>query len=140
MIGARNRFTPALLAIGIGVFVVGIWLLRTHDPSAAGSLFPPCPFHELTGLFCPGCGITRALHALVHFDFTRAIAMNALFVLSLPLIAAMVAEGFVRRPLLPPQISRIMFDGRWWIAALVLFGIMRNVPGFQWLAPGGLLV
>ena len=27
-----------------------------------------CPFHQLTGLFCPGCGITTACIALLRGD------------------------------------------------------------------------
>lgn len=119
--------------------MAAVWLLRTFDPNTAGSLFPPCPFHAITGLFCPGCGITRALHALVHFDLVRALAMNALVVLSLPLLAVMVVQGFTQRALLPKSVARVVFDGRWWIGALLVFGIARNLPGLEILAPGGLL-
>ena len=28
--------------------------------------YPPCAFHMLTGLYCPGCGGTRAVRALMH--------------------------------------------------------------------------
>ena len=129
----------ATAAVVVAVVALGVWLLRTFDPSATGSLFPSCVFHDLTGWYCPGCGITRALHALVHFDLARALAMNAFLVLSLPLLAAMTIQGFTQRPWLPAGIKRVLFDGRWWIAALVVYGVVRNLPGFEWLAPGGLL-
>lgn len=29
----------------------------------------PCLFHEITGLYCPGCGGTRALKALLKGEF-----------------------------------------------------------------------
>jgi hypothetical protein len=125
----------AIAAVALGAAVAGIWLLRTFDPNATGSLFPSCPFHALTGWYCPGCGITRALHALVHFDVTRALAMNALVVLGLPLLAVMALQGLTQRALLP----RVAFDGRAWIVVLLVFGVVRNLPGFAWLAPGGLL-
>ena len=129
----------ATAAVGGAMVALGVWLLRTFDPSATGSLFPSCIFHDLTGWYCPGCGITRALHALVHFDLARALAMNAFLVLSLPLLAAMTVQGFMQRPWLPAGIKRVLFDGRWWITALVVYGVVRNLPGFEWLAPGGLL-
>jgi hypothetical protein len=131
--------TAAIAFVGLGVATLGIWLLRTFDPSAAGSLFPSCLFHDVTGWYCPGCGITRALHALVHFDLAHAGAMNAMLVLSLPLLAVMAAQGFTQRALLPAAVSRVVFDGRWWIGALLVFGVLRNLPGFEWLAPGGVL-
>lgn len=117
----------------------GIALLRSFDPNTAGSWFPSCLFHDVTGWYCPGCGITRALHALVHFDLMRAFAMNAFFVLSLPLLAAMVWQGATQRAFLPKVVQRFVFDGRCWIGALLVFGLARNLPGFEMLAPGGLL-
>lgn len=136
---AVSRSAAGWLAALACTGLAAVWLLRTFDPNTAGSLFPPCPFHAITGLFCPGCGITRALHALVHFDLARAFAMNALVVASLPLLAVMVVQGFTQRALLPKSVARVVFDGRWWIGALLVFGVVRNLSGFAWLAPGGLL-
>lgn len=135
-----SRTALAATAAGaLAAVALGVWVLRTFDPSAAGGLFPSCVFHDLTGWYCPGCGITRALHALVHFDLRRALAMNALLVLGLPLLAAMALQGLTRRAWLPTAVSRLAFDGRWWIGALLVFGVARNLPAFAWLAPGGLL-
>lgn len=35
-----------------------------------------CPFHELTGLYCPGCGGTRSLTALMHGHPLLAVHEN----------------------------------------------------------------
>ncbi len=45
------------------------------DPSTAG-FFPACPFLVLTGLACPGCGMTRGLHALLHGDVLGTLDYN----------------------------------------------------------------
>jgi hypothetical protein len=37
-----------------------------------------CPFRAITGLLCPGCGMTRAFCALGHLEFRRAIHFNAI--------------------------------------------------------------
>lgn len=131
--------TTVWSVVALGLLASGVWLLRTFDPGAAGSLFPSCLFHDLTGWYCPGCGMTRALHALVHFDLVRAFAMNAALVLSLPLLAVMVLQGVAHRALLPAAVSRVAFNGRVWIGVLLVFGVARNLPGLDWLAPGGLL-
>lgn len=36
----------------------------------------PCPIHALTGLYCPGCGITRLLMALAAGDVNAAYHWN----------------------------------------------------------------
>ena len=38
----------------------------------------------MTGFDCPGCGSQRAFHELLHFNFRKAFAQNALFVLAIP--------------------------------------------------------
>ena len=42
----------------------------------------PCVFHALTGLYCPGCGISRMFLALLRLDLASAARYN-LFVLCL---------------------------------------------------------
>jgi len=62
-------------------------MLYGHNP-AGSSLFPPCPFRAATGgLLCPGCGTLRGLHQLLHGHLGRALALNALMVVSLPFFA-----------------------------------------------------
>jgi len=116
----------------------GVWLLRTFDPNAAGSPFPPCMFHELTGFYCIGCGLTRALHALVHGDLRGALAMNPLGVLMLPLMALMVAwaKGWQPRVLRP--LMDVVMEPKLWLWLLPGYWIARNLPWFPFtlLAPG----
>jgi len=114
-------------------------LLRLFDP-ARSMIFPPCPLRYLTGLYCPGCGSLRAIHALLHGDLRRALSMNLLSVLLLPFIAyGLISEihrHFRGRPMpgtwIPASYIRVL------LAVIVLFGIARNLPfhPFDWLAPG----
>ena len=64
--------------------VLGLVYIYFNNP--AETPFVPCYFHELTGLECPGCGITRAIYCLMHFDIGQAIHYNAMFVLTIPLL------------------------------------------------------
>ena len=57
-------------------------LLYRYQPG--GLLYPGCWIHALTGLHCPGCGATRALHALLHGQFAQAADFNAFIVLLAP--------------------------------------------------------
>ena len=46
-----------------------------------------CPIKALTGLNCPGCGITRMFVALFHGDIYQAFRYNPLVFIELPIIA-----------------------------------------------------
>ncbi|WP_246149934.1 DUF2752 domain-containing protein [Arenimonas fontis] len=120
--------------------VAGALLLRQADPNAPGSLLPPCAFEWLTGLYCPGCGATRALHALAHGDPARALAMNPLLVLSLPAIALMLARVAGWLPASWQPLTWRLSDARPWAVVIIAYAITRNLPWapFSWLAPGGI--
>ena len=36
----------------------------------------PCLFYQITGLKCPGCGITRLIFSLIKLDFNQAFFYN----------------------------------------------------------------
>lgn len=46
--------------------------------SLAGVPIWGCPFNMLTGLPCPGCGMTRAVNALLHGNWSQAITYHPL--------------------------------------------------------------
>ena len=63
-----------------------IWVLLT-------GIGIPCPIYSLFGVQCPGCGVTRMIVALFHFDFRAAFGYNQfLFVLS-PFILFIIGVG-----------------------------------------------
>lgn len=118
---------------------VGAAVLWNFDPNLAGSPLPSCPSLWLTGLLCPGCGTTRALHALLHGDLPGALVMNPLMVLSLPLVAILLAQAL---QLLPEQLAPLakrLANARVWAVVLIAYAVLRNLPWepFSWLAPGG---
>ena len=128
-----SRLELAGLALATVVVAVGVWILWHHDPNAAHSRFPPCIFLSITGLFCPGCGITRALHALVHGDLARAFAMNPLALVVIPLIPLMLlhARGFQPRWLRP--LMTVAMEPKLWIVAIPAYWIARNLPWWPFL-------
>lgn len=61
---------------------IGLIFLYFHNPVATRWL-PQCSFYRLTGLYCSGCGTTRALYAALHGDFYAAFRYNLLLFPSL---------------------------------------------------------
>ncbi len=50
----------------------------------------PCPFNKLTGLLCPGCGVTRCLFSILQLHFREAFNYNPLVFIYLPFIIAYI--------------------------------------------------
>ena len=121
-----SRLAVAILAL-FAILLLG--LLWWFDPAKAN--LPLCSFHALTGLDCPGCGATRATHELLHGRLLAALHYNALWVLSLPLVAYVtVSESLAlagRRPL-PGDLSRQTWFWVFVVAAAIAFFVVRNLP------------
>ena len=116
--------------------------LYTVDPSRH-AVYPTCLFHQATGLYCAGCGATRALYALLHGRVLDALHDNALFVGVLPFAAAVGGiylwqgwrgNAWPRWNLRPPVLAR---TGFWVFFAMLVFMAIRNLPGmpFDLLKP-----
>lgn len=64
-----------VLGITLGVLAGGLLLAYL----VFQGLYIPCPFHELTGFQCPGCGNTRATMALLRLDIKAMLSYNILY-------------------------------------------------------------
>lgn len=98
----------------------------------------PCLFHRFTGWYCPGCGITRCLIAIVDLDFYQAFRYNMLGFILLPFLLIYgiyklwiwwfdKTDNFTKR--IPNIVWYIM------IIVLIIYGIMRNINQFSWMSP-----
>ena len=91
----------------------------------------PCLFHEITNLYCPGCGITRMFLALFKLDFYQAFRYN-------PLVFILLILSIVY--FLVKKIGKLNFKFPNYIYYYLLFiviiyGVLRNIPLFSFLAP-----
>lgn len=121
-----------LLGILYGFFI---------DPAASPDVTLKCMTYKMTGFYCPGCGETRALHALLHGHIIQAFDYNLLF----PIVAVVMAWFFLvglttlicrKRVMWIPETFPV------WLGivigvVIVLFTVLRNIPvwPFSILAP-----
>ncbi|MBR4909861.1 MAG: DUF2752 domain-containing protein [Clostridia bacterium] len=88
----------------------------------------PCVFNLITGLKCPGCGVTRMCVSIIKLDFYAAFRANPAIFCLLPLMALTAGRmiyvyvKYNRRRERLTQISMYFM-----VAVLVVFGVLRNI-------------
>jgi hypothetical protein len=114
--------------------VLGVWLY-----ARSGSTAIYCIFFKLTGLYCPGCGSTRAIRAAFNGRLWEAFLCNPLvFVLGIPSLGIVIYEYFrlvfprlnLKPTILPRKLESFL------VILIFVFWILRNIPVFSFLAPG----
>lgn len=112
----KYKILYILLTIAVAFGLVYIYF---NDPSVKP--FIPCYFHEITGLECTGCGITRAIYSLMHLNIVSAIKFNALFVFSLPLFLYCILKKIQDNDFKIKLVPLLIYVG-----ILLIFTFVRN--------------
>lgn len=76
----------AICAGFLAVVVLGLVFLYFNNPNLPDSRMPDCIFYKATSLYCPGCGTTRAIYALLHLKIGDAFRNNAFAFFFVPLV------------------------------------------------------
>lgn len=122
-------FRPTVLTAVVAAGALALAAIYRLDPTATGLIL--CPYRLLTGWACPGCGLTRATHYLLHADVAAAFAYNPLAFAALPLVL-----GFVLAPQLTDEATATQWRTRlgWLALALTLsFWLWRNTAAYPFL-------
>ena len=115
----------ALLGYNITLLVLSLGILLYYIAVRAMNLRLPCFFALITHLYCPGCGCTRALGALLRLDVAASLAYNPTALLVIGLIVyyeiafLLAARGKTQRVSTAP-----LFVG---CAVFVGYAVFRNI-------------
>ena len=71
-----NLKDKLIICLIFAVCLIVLWLFQV-----------PCPIKYLTSIPCPGCGMSRAYIAFLHFDIKEAFHMHPMF-WSMPVLIA----------------------------------------------------
>ena len=122
--------TKRNVIVAIIIILIGVGLYM-FDPIKS-ALMPKCMFKVATGWSCPGCGLQRGVHALLHGHFVEALSYNYFFILSIPYAIGLCLERFF----LPNKIAlqwRRVLEHRYVIYSYIfiycLWWVLRNVLG-----------
>lgn len=99
-----------------------------------GKIAIACVFYEITGLYCPGCGITRSILSLIDGNIYQAFRYNPIIFIDIPLIMITSIIDFIYKDNKKvKKVTNVIY-----IMLLIItlvFGVLRNIPYFSFLAP-----
>lgn len=93
-----------------------------------------CPFHSITGLYCPGCGGIRSISFLVQGNIPAALKCNLLVVLSL--ITFPVLLIFVSKKIKKALSYGSDFNIKTMVLILaitLIFTVIRNITDYPFI-------
>ena len=126
---ARLTATRSSAATLLGLLAGLSALVLVRSP-LENTIFPPCPLHATTGLWCPGCGATRASYLLLKGDVIGALHFNALWVVMAPFAlyqaVAFAGEAFGVSWLRRVTLTRSLSIGI--LVSMAAFFVVRNLP------------
>ncbi len=125
----------AVLGIAAGLVLLGVF------PPTANSWYPKCTLYQATGLHCPGCGMTRALHSALNGRIVEAVSQNVLVFVIIPYLIFVMLRALWRY-LWQTKPRPGWFRWPAWftyaiLGLLLVFSVVRNIPvePFTLLAP-----
>ena len=118
------------------LLTMGVYILRWLNVNYNIGLI--CISNKITGLYCSGCGMTRAVFSLLKLDFYQAFRYNVFSILLLPVLIVYLLGAIYARLFNKPNFIAKKIPQAFWIIMVILmliYGVIRNFPMFSYLAP-----
>lgn len=111
-----------------GLAAVAALALAVRWQPSIELLLPDCPIHHWTGLDCPGCGITRAILALLSGRLSDAFSQNLLAPFFCAFGATRCYTAIRRNRWGELHLSPLVMAALMTIVAV--FGVVRNIGSY----------
>lgn len=109
------------------IATIGIVLVKVYNPEEE-SFFIPCMLYKLTGIKCPGCGMTRSIHYLVNGNIKQAIWYNLMLI---PIIILVIYSlyRYIRYLVKNEEIINKVLENwlKVFLVIILIFGVTRNL-------------
>lgn len=107
------------------VIILGLF----YSVLARFGLAPPCLFRLVTGLKCPGCGVTQMVLAIMQLNFRFAFHCNPALFLLQPFICYLIGKTYLcwfnRQKCTWNTVENVLLYGA--IFLLLIFAVIRNL-------------
>lgn len=124
----KNNSLLLIISIILILIIMRVFNIRTI----------PCLFYTITHKYCPGCGMTRMILSLLHMRFYQAFRYNMLGFAFMPFVLVYLIYSLIlwiehkENNLLNKIPNNVWYS---LIVITVLFGVLRNISYFSFLAP-----
>ncbi|GGO75327.1 DUF2752 domain-containing protein [Nonomuraea cavernae] len=132
-----DRLRSVLAPLGVAAATGAVFaVVGAIDPNEPGH-YPTCPFLWATGLYCPGCGTLRTIHALAHLDPVAAMGLNPLAMVMIPFLLFWWGRWLVRGWQGRPRRTTLAHPVWLWVflGVVLVYWVVRNLPFGVFLAP-----
>ena len=117
------------MAFVIVLVILGGILIYNLNPTQYWFM-PKCPFKLITGLNCPGCGIQRAIHALMHGEIKEAIHYNYYLLYSGPYAASFLLVWLMPQNSFRDKLKSLIENKHvvnFYIVTFLMWLVIRNI-------------
>ena len=133
LINSKKKRIIVVISLAIILLLISFLYYKIYSLYHIGI---PCIFFEITGLYCPGCGITRAYFSLIKLDIISALHNNLLIFIISPFLIYYCCKMIINwvnqkeeKQILPNWLCNVL------LIITLLFGILRNIDLFDFLKP-----
>ncbi len=129
----KRIFNIIIIIILCIFFILGYFLLYNEFHIGI-----PCLFYEITGLYCPGCGITRCIFFIIKGNIYEAFKYNQLIFFLLPFLVFYILVKIYYYITNKENVLIKKIPNYTYIILLIItlsYGILRNLPSFPFLRP-----
>ena len=130
----KKRIFKAIFFLILGILLLfGYYVLNKKTGFSI-----PCLIHETTGYYCPGCGITRMIFAILKLDFGKAFRYNQLVFILFPFLLLYLGYKIYLYILDKKDKIIVKIPNYVFVILLIIvigWGIIRNFERFPFLRP-----
>ena len=126
-----KKIKRVLVIFGLVILVYGLYYISVLVNNGEYR----CAILDKTGLYCAGCGGTRMIKSLMHFELYQAFRWNPGAFIMIPVISVtciIQAVEYVRYNKIFKWFDKFLLS---MLLLTIVYTVLRNIDTFSWLKP-----